>query len=530
MSTTIERGSIANKPAYIAILCVLAAVIALQSIHPVSLTTQRISLSLADPLPGDFINVQDKGALGDGSPGDATAITLAFIEAQSKGMSIYFPAGTYNFNNINLTARNNVRIYGDGESTILYNPGSLACYNDVAVENLAIYKSTGVFIHLKPAGYSNLLVDRVKVYNDLPIAEDCRPFYACINELNTNKGVNNVTFTNNSITKCQTGLMLQCEVKSGLIDHNTITKIGTTSVSKQTYGITVGTVDEESNKWICADNIVISNNVIEDIYSPDEPITNVYAILATGYNIQILNNTVKNQVAFTGSNAKVSDLHTGIYAKASDLLIKGNTVTNAGAHSSICVKNNPLRRPDDGRTDNDNIVVEDNYISSSIDAFGGIRFEATNFTVRNNSIKIFAPSDAILDSSGITSRDLPVQWAVIEGNTLHIESRYGIIVGHASGHLMINNNSITQKIPSESISGASLLSLRHSSATTVVDCKRNSFIVNGGRYLLYGVNLVEGGVLNFSGNYVNTKEALINRLFYMDGMTLNMNDNTIISQ
>ena len=142
----------------------------------------------------------------------------------------------------------------------------------------------------------------------------------------------------------------------------------------------------------------ISNNVIENLYAPAMPTANFYAILATGHYIQILNTYVKNLSAYTG-----------IYAKSSDLLIKGNTLLNAGAKSSICVKNNPLRRPDDGGTDYDSIVVEDNIISSSIDA-------------------------------------------------------------------------------------------------------------------------VEGGVLNFSGNYVNTKEALINRLFYMGGMTLNMNDNTIISQ
>ena len=526
MKAFLERMSKIKRPSFNIIAGTLAVVIILQSMPLLYFLLQRPAIGLPDPPSGASINVRDMGALGNGRTDDSKAIALAFNEAQTKGLDLYFPAGTYNFNGLNLTAKKNLRIYGAGVSTVLNNPGQISCQKDVAVENLAVYKSTGVFISMKPDAYSSLLVDRVKVYNDrLMAAEDCRPFYACNNALNTGKGINNVTFTNNTITKCMTGLMLQCEVKSGLIDNNVITKIGTTSVSKQTYGITVGAVDI-SNKWVCANNVVISNNVIEDIYAPAKPINNVYAILVTGYNIQILNNTVKNQIAFTGINAKASDLHSGIYAKASDLLIKGNTIINAGAHSSICVKNNPLRRPDDGRTDNDNIVVEDNTISSSIDAFGGIRFEATNFTVRNNSIEVFATTDAFLGSTGITAKDLPVQWAVIEGNTIYTETKNAIIIEKMPGNVTIKNNKIKHNMVSANLSEAGVLALRNASATTVVECTGNTFDIARGRYLLYGTKFPEGSTLNFKNNTVNAK-AFNGWLIYMDNMSCNMVNNTI---
>lgn len=64
------------------------------------MTLTKVSYSLINGTP---INVQDYGAVGDGSTDDSAAITAAIAAAQAANIDLYFPAGTYMANSLIVT-------------------------------------------------------------------------------------------------------------------------------------------------------------------------------------------------------------------------------------------------------------------------------------------------------------------------------------------------------------------------------------------------------------------------------------------
>jgi hypothetical protein len=63
-------------------------------------------------------NVKTYGAIANGIADDTLAVQNA-INAASSGQSVYFPAGTYNVGQINVSGKTNITIYGDGPTSII---------------------------------------------------------------------------------------------------------------------------------------------------------------------------------------------------------------------------------------------------------------------------------------------------------------------------------------------------------------------------------------------------------------------------
>ena len=61
---------------------------------------------------GNFVNVKDFGAVGDGSTNDSDAIATADAALGTTGGTVYFPAGTYNTTR-SLTPRTGVTRVGE---------------------------------------------------------------------------------------------------------------------------------------------------------------------------------------------------------------------------------------------------------------------------------------------------------------------------------------------------------------------------------------------------------------------------------
>jgi len=503
-----------RKTAYIAVICILAVVIIIQACLLGYLLLSGEVVDLPGPPLSDFINVMDKGAIGDGRTDDSKAITLAFNEAQSKGRDLYFPKGTYNFNGLNLTARQNLRIFGDGENTILYKPGTLNAYGNIALENLSIYKETGIFVFLRLEKYVDVLVDRVKFYNNLDAATDCRLVYAGVNVKNTNTGVNSVTFTNNNVSKCYSALQLKCEVKSGLVENNTITNLGDPNVHMAICGIALGNVDT-ANGWVEAENITIRNNKISGLFTPDNELKiteSVFSIIVIGNHVDIYDNYIENQR--TGA---------GIYCKANNVRIAGNTLRNAGQRSSILVKCEVA--DDDGSI----TVIENNNIESSIDRDGSIRVHTAGFLIRNNTIRQLENKDGILASTAAISHNTtPARNGVIEGNTIYTESRLGIMLQAVDGNVYVRNNTITQNVVKPAIYDLSaMVNVRDASSTSVVNIYDNTLTMDRGLYMLQCASTNrDGSIITFENNIIT---ALENEqyLFSPYNMTLNLIGNNI---
>ena len=510
MSIAARRKKIGK---YVFVAIILAAIIMTQS-----LSTSGISTT---PPTGNFVNVMDMGATGDGTTNDIAAIKLAFIEAQTYDMDLYFPAGTYNFNGTDVWLQSkSIRIFGDGDSTILYNPGAIRCYSDVALEDLSVYKETGVFIYMQPTAYSDLYVNNVTVYNNLNAASDCKPFYCLIQDSEANRGIDNVTFTNNNISNCQAGLMLLCEVKSGgLIANNTMTNLGDPVTSRAMYGIGLGTTDANTNDPIRANDVTVSNNTISNVcaaYAQDGSISRSYGIIVIGANVKILDNYLENL-----------EVWTGIYSKATDLVIRGNTLINAANNNSITVKN--------GNSTDEDILIENNTISSVLtentlaneDRAIAIRIEAPRFTIRNNDMALYTQHEGYVESSAITHASAAIQNGIIEGNNIYTERTYAILInGGMTGQLTIDNNTITQHMQTTSTNGGKVLYLKTISASSVIDCKNNTIDVDRGRYVSYSVSSQPGSVFNLSGNTIDVR-AFGDHAMALSGLTLNMLNNTI---
>ena len=516
MNITIKGRNKISK--YALMVIILAAIIVAQSCVLVYvLSTRGIDIPLPGPPLGDFINVRDKGATGDGTSNDSKAITLALKEAQLTGMDLYFPAGTYNLNNVNLWANENIRIFGDGKSTILYNPGIVYCYGNAAVENLSVFKRTGVFIYMKPTAYSDLYVNNVTVYNDLEAAEDCKPFYACINTAGENCGIDNLTFTNNNISKCQAGLMLLCEVRSGgIVANNTITDLGNPETKRALYGVALGVTDDDTNEKIRANNVTVSNNTISGMYAPVDSTQRAYGILVIGTNVKILDNRLENLYVWTG-----------IYSKAIDLVIRGNTMSNAGYRNAITVKNWDAEDKD--------ILIENNTISSVLtkdklsneDRAIAIRIEAPRFTIKNNNLSLYTQYEPSIESSAITFASTAIQNGIIEGNNIYTERSYALLVNSGvDGHFSVSGNTITQNMQAGTCTYGKLFYLKLVSDSSVVNYTKNTINLDRGIYLSYGTSLNQGSVLNLSGNTI-TATAGGGWLFTMAGMSCNMVGNTL---
>jgi len=476
--------------------------------------TTNDSIDLPKPPPGEFINVKDKGAIGDGTTNDSSAITIALNEAQSKGIDLYFPAGTYNFSGVNFNAQENIRIFGDGESSILYDPGTLNCYGDVSLENLAVMKRNGIFVSLRLARYVDVFINNVTAYNDLPVSDNAMLVSAFTDQLGTNTGINNVVFTNNKITKFRSALALRCEIKSGLIDNNTLTHMGDPGRHQTTLGMAIGNIDS-AGRWIEATNVTISNNTIKEVHGllPQSTSYLVYSILAIGNNINIINNHIENQNSFTG-----------IYAKANELLISGNTLINAGYQSSIVIK------VSESDSDGSYVVVDNNNITSSIDWEGSIRVQAVKFVVSNNTIRQYdnAPIGLLSDGASIFHSSYGLIDGIIEGNDIYTEAKYAILLNPMTDKVIIRDNDIVQNIVAPEIyTGAAAISFRGSTATSEADIINNKITVQRGLSVLQGSSTnSDGSIINFTSNEVTAPEGTT-PLFSPYYMTLHMVQNRV---
>ena len=87
------------------------------------------------------------GAHSDGSSGNATATTTATQAMFNSGAhSYFFPSGTYRTNDY-LKIVNSCRVYGQGESSVIYNPNlTNTSVEDISSGVLAVVGTTGVII------------------------------------------------------------------------------------------------------------------------------------------------------------------------------------------------------------------------------------------------------------------------------------------------------------------------------------------------------------------------------------------------
>jgi len=101
----------------------------------------------APPLPPNAarVNLREAGAKGDGVADDSAAIQVAINKA-AENTVLYFPAGTYRLQSIEITGKSGLEFVGDGHSSILQWTGAglpdsyTKMMNFTGVSNLRIHK------------------------------------------------------------------------------------------------------------------------------------------------------------------------------------------------------------------------------------------------------------------------------------------------------------------------------------------------------------------------------------------------------
>jgi len=111
--------------------------------------TNGVATNVQDKL-AQYVSVKDFGAIGDGTTNDATAIQNAF----NSGKSVYFPVGTYLTGTTTLTLPQNVKVYGDGSSSVILGSGNTIILSligtsgthktNLTLSNLTIRRTGGV--------------------------------------------------------------------------------------------------------------------------------------------------------------------------------------------------------------------------------------------------------------------------------------------------------------------------------------------------------------------------------------------------
>lgn len=507
-------------------------------------------------------------AKGDGTTNDAAAIRAALRASQESGKSLYFPNGIYNFYGgyiqnyysatslpQNAFAKTKIRIFGDGDDTVLHEPGYFNLYGSLKMENISIFKrgtkgdSTYgrelLYLRFDPLDmgtWIDLYINQIKFFGE-QIGDDARFSYVSGTSSVTNldKGINHVTFTNNAMQYFRSGLMLSCRIRGGIIDNNTLADYGNPVLSNpedhvfmSVRGIAVGTTNAE-NHWIQAENVTISNNTLKRCYgmmpedgSADDAHTLIYSIIGIGNNIKILNNHIEDHIPSTA-----------MYSKANNLLIKGNVFINAGGtFSTICVKVN------DSETDGSHIIIEGNNITHTVHpalrAAGGhngtIRIHASRFIIRNNVIKQYDSSydtdvnGRLRSAAAITHSTRPIISAVIEDNEIYTESRWAIMSQGLNGNISIKRNKIIQNVRAQYSDTASAMQFRAVSAASVINCEGNEFtqtFANSSRRFMTTSNAIAGSVCNISNNVITIPINMT--LYYQNNgfMTINESGNDI---
>lgn len=232
----------------------------------------------ADAMAGTF-NVRDYGAVGDGVTSDATAIALAKAAAiAAGGGTIYFPAGSYKTDALNLTS-NSLSIAGAGRSlsTIVGTNGnttvSIANATGNSISNITIQGPTTGGVPLYMTGAVNPTLTSVTVQNgetagayitlthgltatDLIVEDSAgRGLWLFI-------GVYNSTFTDTTVRDCvQDGIFLDAGTTGSGGDARAIHDVmfaGTTTVTNCASGTAAGAVGFSGAYQCVIENLIVT--------------------------------------------------------------------------------------------------------------------------------------------------------------------------------------------------------------------------------------------------------------------------------
>jgi parallel beta-helix repeat protein len=455
----------------------------------------------------NYINVKAYGAQGDGTSNDAPAVKKALEAAQQAGKTLYFPAGKYNLQNVNLTAKKDLVILGEASAnTQLLEPGYLFCNGNVTVRNMSILDSAGVFLYMQPSKPVKLAIDKV-IYTSPVESGGVTRFVYCSTDSATSY-ITRAEVTNCDISNCRYGIMLACKIDSGLIDGNAIYKIGNAGSVLSTAAISLG---YPNSTTVFAENVTISNNRISNVavgYSTTGDKRECHGILLySDGGCVIQNNYLENITGGVDTE--------GIYCKAVDVKILHNTLINAGDGDGSIV--NKM-----GTSVNNVIISGNTIVNNTVSSkmLCGIYITSEYFTVSDNTITMKS-GIALYKTSAFDTVD-----AVIMNNKISTFGRTALFIGLIAGKALISSNKITLIAQSgEKLDSVfNLTGIKSTGQATVTD---NEVYLENTR--LFNVNGAEkGAVYQVSHNKFASNSAMTAKILGLSSDKLINNEFSLV--
>lgn len=380
-------------------------------------------------ITGAPANVKDFGAIGDGTTNDTSAIQAALTSSNA----VYFPAGTYLSDTVNL--KSNQFVFGDGKSSIIK-------------QNTITDGSYGTLF--ADSGSASAYISGITIQNIQVLGQVATLGFSEFQHLISLNGVQDVLIDNVYITGFRgDGIYIGCSTVAGRERHNKNVRVTNCVIdgvnNDNRNGISVidgdgisitnnkflnctrtnmpGAIDFEpdgSDAWHIMKNCTVSGNLFD---SCGGNVATVGAFLSgsAGWTVKptnfvISNNTTINPIA-GGSSSSFASIIFGSTGASSpgDVIITGNTAFSA--------------KPFDLRQVN-GVIISNNVFNQT--DIGFIGFNATdtqkNITVTGN-VFIGDNTNPSLVTRGIAS-DI-----IFSGNTFTNFLNYGLGVSGASSNV-----------------------------------------------------------------------------------------------
>lgn len=448
------------------------------------------------------INIKDYGAKADGITDDSIAFKKAFAAAQSQKLPLYLPAGTYNLNFLTIWSSSaDMTIFGDGaDKTILKNLNELHFNFSIRLLNFSIENTTGYCIYLSPKTNITVNVENVNCNGDADYSG--KTAFLHISN-NSEFSITDAYINNCKVSNVNRAIILASNISKCVITNCTFENLGNLNADFAS-GIYLGYELQTR-----ADNVLISNNTIKNLYTANSPNTTqiseykrAYGILVYGDNIEISNNHIENII---GGLA-----HCGIYTKSSKAKILNNTITNAGDGGG-CIVNK--------KDDASDYIVRGNKIyvdkqPASLGLFNGIYFYGKSCIIEDNHIDLLTGGIVvtIIASDYADYND----FVNIKNNNLTTTGHYIMYINKAVGTVLVSDNIINQNNKSNALHPASF-----AFCNTSDNC-----IINFSHNKVFALNAMIFNSWNCSAstqvNFLNNDFSSVSDIFGKNRLNLNI--------
>lgn len=295
-------------------------------------------LDVKGEITGTFVNTLARpewfGAVGDGKADDGAAVAAAIRAFQQIAFTgqYFIPEATLRIEKpTELLGEKNAKITGNGGDV-----GRFFVAHTLTVKNITFSNFRYCFYINQENMLENL------IFSDNTFLRIEKPIFAPIS--NTVQKLRHVKVSGNRFTQCTAGVELFAHLQDVKVCENSFLDLGNKTQQKQSNAIRLGNTAHDYHQDQTIGDYEIYGNTIRNVFCGQNMQGGegfeCHGIFALGNRVKIYRNNLEN--VYNGGvkdNPRIRTGSEGIYVKANDCHIFGNTLVNAGfGEGSVAVK------------------------------------------------------------------------------------------------------------------------------------------------------------------------------------------------